>query len=82
MYGTREAAAAWQAKVTEVMVGAGFHKSVINPCIFVHNDKFIESMIHGDDFISAGEEPDLNRFNKVLEAVFEIKNTLIWPRIG
>ena len=59
MYGTREAASAWQAKVSDVMKRAGFVKSIINPYIFHHGAKAIETMIHGDDFISAGEETDL-----------------------
>ena len=44
MYGTREAASAWQAKVIDVMKGAGFVKSTINPCIFHHGVK-----VHRDD---------------------------------
>ena len=56
MYGTREAASAWQAKVANVMNRAGFVKSVVNPCIFYHGAKAIETMVHGDNFISTGEE--------------------------
>lgn len=56
MYGTREAASAWQAKVADVMNRAGFVKSVVNPCIFYHGAKAIETMVHGDGFISTGEE--------------------------
>ena len=34
MYGTREAASAWQCKVREVVERLGFEVSMINPCFF------------------------------------------------
>ena len=54
MYGTREAAAAWESKVRKIVDNIGFSVCLANPCIFKHHKYDIETMVHGDDFISWG----------------------------
>ena len=36
MYGTRDAAANWEAAYTELLLSIGFEKGVANPCHFLH----------------------------------------------
>ncbi len=67
MYGTREAASAWQRKVRDVVEKLVFSVSMINPCIFKHKSMGIECMVHGDDFISIGNKESLEWFKKVLD---------------
>ena len=77
MYGTREAAVAWQSKVKEVVHRLGFETCIANPCIFKHHAMNIEPMVHGDDLISIGDRNALNWFRRQLEQEFEIKTTII-----
>ena len=72
MYGTREAASAWAEKVNEVMTNHGFMRSMFSPCIYVHTIRGVEVMVHGDDFISVGEEEDLVWMKGSLEEEFEL----------
>ena len=48
-----------------------------NPCIFNNHAMSIETMVHGDDFMSIGEKSALEWFRNKLEAEFEIKTTII-----
>ena len=82
MYGTMEAAAAWQAKIHEAVNKPGFVISKFNPCIFWHPIKNIEMMVHGDDFVSAGGEPELQWMRNMLESKFELKTSLIGWKTG
>ena len=64
MYGTREAAAAWQDKICKVMLNNDFQQSVINPCLYMHRQRQINAMVHGDNFVSVADERDLQWLNK------------------
>ena len=82
MYGTRAAAAAWQATVTEHLKGVGFTQGVSNPCLFHHQCRGIRTMIHGDDYVSIGKHRDLKWMQGELERRFEIKTSMIGPSQG
>ena len=77
MYGTREAAATWQEKVNEVMTSLNFEQSLYNPCLYINKLYNIETMIHGYDFMSVGEQQSLTWFRKGLENEFELKTSVI-----
>ena len=77
MYGTREAAAAWQANIREVVTKLGFETSLTNPCIYKHHARYIETMVHGDDFVSVADEDNLNWFKHKLAQEFDIKISMI-----
>lgn len=51
MYGTRDAAENWEAAYESFMESVGFHKGRSSPCVFIHKEKGIRVVIHGDDFI-------------------------------
>ena len=62
MYGTREAAVAWQSEVRQVAENIGFAVSIANPCVFKHHARHIETMVHGDNLISWGDEESMQWF--------------------
>ncbi len=73
MYGTRSAAAAWQERVTETLVGMGYRKGKANPCVFYHNKRNLQTLIHGDDFFSSGPRAELQWLDDKLNESFELK---------
>ena len=70
LYGTRDAAANWQRCVTEHLCGLGFQQGRSNPCVFYHKAKNIRTLVHGDDYASAGRLADLEWMKQQLEARF------------
>ena len=54
MYGTRDAAAAWEREWTKTLNSVGFKSGVSNPAL-LHCETLDASMVvHGDDFITLG----------------------------
>ena len=49
LYGTRDAAANWADKYTDVLLGLGFSKGDSSPCTFFHVERSIRLTVHGDD---------------------------------
>ncbi len=82
MYGTRDAAANWQRKCTEVMKQKGFRQGKASPCHFWHPTRDIKTMIHGDDFVSVGEVHHLSWLEAALNSEFTIKTSRIDLRRG
>ena len=77
MYGTRSAAAAWQERVTETLVGMGYRKGKANPCVFYHKKRNLRTLIHGDDFFSSGPRAELQWLDDKLKDSFELKSNRI-----
>ena len=46
LYGTRDAAAGWQAEVNRVMLTNGFTAGVYNPCTYFHKKKQVRVLVH------------------------------------
>ena len=74
IYGTHEAAATWQSKVTSVMLNACLKKYVINPCIFSHGSRELETIINCENSISSGEVKDLFWFGSDARCVHYFNN--------
>ena len=79
MYGTREAAKAWQSKVATHLQAIGFKKGRVNPCIFWHASRDIRTLVHGDNYFSSGCDDDLEWLRDQLSSQFDIKTTIIGP---
>ena len=77
LYGTRDAAANFQAEVRKVMTAAGFWVSRYNPSTFYHGGKELKCLIHGDDFVTEGGVEEMKWFRKVLENRFEISTKVV-----
>ena len=50
LYGTRPAAHAWEEHYSKRLVDQGFIRGRSSPCIFVHGERGIIVVQHGDDF--------------------------------
>ena len=49
LYGTRDASANWQEEVSKCMQKWGFIVGRYNPCMYLHPQKQILCLVHGDD---------------------------------
>ena len=54
LYGTREAAAAWQTDVARHLIASGWQKGLFNPQLFCHSNRHIRLMVHGHDDVASG----------------------------
>jgi hypothetical protein len=55
LYGTRDAAKGWQETLSAHLVSIGFVRGRGHPCVFFHPGKGIKTLVHGDDYVSAGD---------------------------
>ena len=76
LYGTRDAATNWQKEVATEMSKWGFERGKYNPCLYWHRRWNIQTLIHGDDFVSVGNRYDIRKFKEKMENRFEIKTTI------
>ena len=82
LYGTRDAAANFQAEVRAFMLNAGFRASSYNPCVFYHPVKDLRTLVHGDDFLTSGNRQEAKWFREALEARFQIKSVVVGTGVG
>ena len=54
LYGTRDAAANFQAEVRKFMLTQGFQQAQYNPQVFWHQGRDLRTLVHGDDFMTSG----------------------------
>ena len=54
LYGTRDAALNWAETLSAHLVRLGFTRGVGHPCVYVHKEKGIRTLVHGDDYFSSG----------------------------
>ena len=52
----------------------GFVRGLSSPCLFHHPDRDIDTVVHGDDFTSLGEEKQLKLFTDKLKEIVMIKD--------
>ena len=73
MYGTRDAAAAWEREWTRTLNSIGFESGVSNPAL-LHCEKLDASMVvHGDDFITLGDSEALREVERAMSDHYTIK---------
>jgi hypothetical protein len=77
MYGTRDAASNWESKYQSVLKGKGFTMGRSNPCVFLHKEKDIRTVVHGDDFTSEGDITQLKWMQRGLEEKFALKTKIM-----
>lgn len=73
MYGTRAAADGWQQEYAGFLRSVGFVQGAACPCLFRHDRRGLAVSVHGDDFTSVGQKCELDWFEGVLEAKYELK---------
>ena len=72
MYGTRDAAACWEAHYSKVLEDVGMVKGIVAPGVFYCSDRGIRLLVHCDDFVIVGNSKGLEKFQEVLQNRFEI----------
>ena len=82
LYGTRDAAQNWQECYTKHLEDLGFVSGKSNPCIFWNEARGIQTLVHGDDYVSTGDGSQLEWMKKELEKRFEVKSKIIGPECG
>ena len=77
LYGTRDAAANFQAEVRKFLLGAGFTQSSYNPQVYHHVTRDLKTIVHGDDFVTSGDREQAKWMEARLAKRFEIKSHII-----
>ena len=54
LYGTRDAAALWEAFVAAQLQNLGIVRGRSNVCTFAHPQRGLRCIVHGDDFVFTG----------------------------
>ena len=73
LYGTRDAPQLWGAEVQRVMLLLGLRPSVLQPSVYIHDEKQIMVVVHVDDFLCTGDGEALKQLCSDLSQKFEIK---------
>ena len=82
MYGTRDAAKNWSEEYSKCLTSAGFDRGIANPCLFKHKSKDIQIVVHGDDFMAAGDAEDLKEVEELLSNKYKITSNILGPDAG
>jgi len=77
MYGTRDAAANWEACYGKVLVDNGFIRGLASPCLYFNKDRSLRLYVHGDDFVCAGPLCQLRWTMSILDTAFEAKHQVM-----
>ena len=77
MYGTRDAADNWAEEYTRVLIGLGFERGTASPCVFVHKERGVRMMVHGDDFMAVGTKAEVYWIRDEIKKVFECKEEIM-----
>ena len=77
LYGTRDAALNWQQTLSAHLIENGFVRGIGHPSVFPHSPRDIWTLVHGDDYCSAGALADLDWMQAVLAKTYEIKTQRI-----
>ena len=79
VYGTRDAGMLWEETYRRALEDVGFITGDANPCIFRHEARNIQVVVHGNDFTALGTDESIDWYTAELQKVFEIK---VRGRIG
>ena len=73
LYGTRDAPARWEAFLAEQLALMGFIRGKASPCCFQHASRDLRCIVHGDDFVFVGPDPELKWVTRQMEKSFLLK---------
>ena len=71
--GTRDAAQAWEKEYTNTLLALGFVQGKASTCIFRHNDRNIDLVVHGDDFTALAEPEQIQWLRAGISEKYDIK---------
>ena len=67
----------WAEAYTSILLDLGFKAGVSNPCLFRHESRNLATVVHGDDFLTAGEEANLEWLKLNMSKKLEIKTQML-----
>ena len=73
MYGTRDAAQNWEEYYAQAHKEMGFEQGMSSTGVFVHKERMITVVIHGDDFTALGNDKDLDWYRGMVQSKMETK---------
>ena len=73
LYGFRPAAQAWERHYSEKLEKVGFERGESSAVCFLHRERDVACVVHGDDFTFEGEEKHLKWIQNLMKSWFEIK---------
>ena len=73
LYAIRHAAKGWQETLSAQLESIGYVRGVGHPSVFVHPERNLVTLVHGDDYVSSGMKADLGWLQGELEKAYEIK---------
>jgi hypothetical protein len=73
LYGTRDAAKGWQETLSAHLETIGFKRGRGHPCVFHHPERDIKTLVHGDDYVSAGSDESMDWLETELAKAYEIQ---------
>ena len=72
MYGTRGAAHNWPAECSTRLIETRFQQGKASPCTFYRKAKGMKTIVHGDDYVSAGHPRQLQWLYEPLKFKYKI----------
>lgn len=84
MYGTQDAPACWEREYSDMFVNsAAFKQGVACPALFRHEGLDAYSLVHGDDFVTLGDDDAQKHLAGHLDKRYEWKNRgILGPELG
>ena len=74
VYGKRNAGMIWEETYRAALEQMGCTTGRASPCCFVHQDRGLQLVVHGDDLTALRLQPDLDRYEKELPKSSEPTN--------
>ena len=78
-YGTRDGASNWQEHLSAHMIQIGFKRGVGHPSVFWHEARKRMRLVHGDDYVSAGDASELVWLEGELHKAYGLKVQKLGP---
>ena len=66
LYGTRDAPLNWELTIRKIMMKLGFVQGKSNLCIYYHQKRDLRTVVHGDDFTTAGRYENIKWLHEAL----------------
>ena len=74
LYRNRDAAQKGFDAYSKQLIEIGFKQGTTSPCTFYHPQSPIRTYVHGDDYVSAGQPPQLKWLQNQLEKTYHVKH--------
>lgn len=82
LYGTRDGACDWQQHLVHHMESIGSTRGIDQASVFGHKKMLLMCLVHGDDYVSAGDESEILRFGSECLKSYELRTQRLGPNMG